>query len=108
MAISHTGEPTLKKPLRLWPGVAAGVVLALGWFVVPALFPDAVLWAIAGAFAAVLAIVIWWLFFSRAPWLERVGAILFAVVALVLTKRGVHPSIAGGMMGLMIDRKSVV
>lgn len=44
----------------------------------------------------------WWLFFSRAPWSERLGAIGLIVVALLATKRLVHPSIAGGMMGMML------
>ncbi len=92
----------LRKPLRLWPGIVAGVALALAWFIVPEAFPDVGFGAIVASLAAVVAIVVWWLFFSRAPWVERVGAILLAVVAILVTKRIVHPSIAGGMMGLMV------
>src|SRR6267143_1369848 len=48
-----------------------------------------------------LTIVVWWLFFSRAPWSERVGAIVLMGVALFATPRIVHKSIATGMMGMM-------
>ncbi len=97
-----SNESSPRKPLRLWPGVIAGLLLALLWFVVPVVFPDVGLAALAGALAAVLAIVVWWLFFSRAPWPERVGAILLAIVALLATRRIVHESIAGGMMGMLL------
>jgi outer membrane protein assembly factor BamB len=92
----------LRKPLRLWPGLVAGVALALAWFVVLDAFPDVGFGAIVASFAAVVAIVVWWLFFSRAPWLERLGATLLAVVAFFVTRRIVHPSIAGGIMGMML------
>jgi outer membrane protein assembly factor BamB len=102
MTIAPSNQLTPRKPLRLWPGVVAAVLLSLLWFVVPVVFPDGALVALAGAFAAILAIVVWWLFFSRAPWPERVGAILLATVALLATRRVVHQSIAGGMMGMLL------
>ena len=40
--------------------------------------------------------------FSRAPWSDRVGAIVLMVAALFATSRVVHASIAGGMMGFML------
>src|SRR4030095_10978170 len=40
--------------------------------------------------------------FSRAPWLERVGAIVLMVVAVLATKRIVHESIAGAGQGMLI------
>jgi outer membrane protein assembly factor BamB len=58
--------------------------------------------AVLGGLAGGLLVVVWWLFFSRAPWLERVGAIVLMVVALLATKRIVHESIANGMMGMML------
>src|SRR5258708_2241150 len=54
-----------------------------------------------GAVVCVLAIVVWWIFFSRAPWSERLGAVALAVVALAAAKRIVHVSVATGMMGMM-------
>src|SRR6266498_540189 len=102
MTTTQTDEPTPRKPLRLWPGVLAAVLLLLVRFVVPIVVPDAGMFAVLGGLVGVLAIVVWWLFFSRAPWLERVGAIVLMIVGLCATSRLVHKSIAGGMMGMML------
>jgi outer membrane protein assembly factor BamB len=101
MAIAQTDEPTPRKPLRLWPGVLAAVLLGLVRFGVPLVFPDAMMFAMIGALAGVLAIVLWWVFLSRARWSERLGAIVLMVVAMIATPRILHESIAGGMMGMM-------
>jgi outer membrane protein assembly factor BamB len=50
---------------------------------------------------------VWWLFFSRAPWIERAGAIVLMIVALLATSRLVHKSIANGMMGMMLPIHAV-
>ena len=95
-------EPAPRKPLRLWPGVVAVVLQWLSWLVVPIVAPDAPCSRCLAAVACGLAVLVWWLFFSRAPWAERVGAIVLMVVAVVATKRVVHESIANGMMGMML------
>jgi hypothetical protein len=102
MTIPQSDQPIPQKPLRLWPGVAAVVMQWLLWFVVPIVAPDATMFAMLGAFVCALAVVVWWLFFSRAPWAERVGAIVLMVVAVVATKRVVHQSIANGGMGMLL------
>ena len=56
---------------------------------------------VVGGMAGTLLIALWWLFFSRAPWLERLGAIVVMAAALFATRFILHPSIAGGMMGFM-------
>jgi outer membrane protein assembly factor BamB len=101
MAISQTDEQTLKKRLRLWPGVVAAVLLVLFRFVVPIVVAGGLLVGMMGGVACVLAIALWWAFFSRAPWAERVGAFVLMGVALVATRRIVDVSIATGMMGAM-------
>jgi outer membrane protein assembly factor BamB len=98
---------TSQKPLRLWPGVIAVALQWVLWLVVPIVFRDTAIVAVLGAVAIGLAVVGWWLFFSRAPWAERVGAIVLMVVAVVVTKRVVHQSIAGGMMGMMLPVYSI-
>ena len=92
--MSMTPEPTPRKPLRLLPGVVIVIVQWLLWFVVPVVAPDAAFVGMLGGIVGGLAIVVWWLFFSRAPWSERVGAILLMIVAVVATKLFVHESIA--------------
>ena len=100
-------KPTHQKPIRLWPGIAAVVLQWLAWFVVPFFVPEAMIYGmLVGVFCG-LAVIVWWLFFSRAPWIERVGAIVLMVVAVIATKRIVHPSIAGGMMGMMLPVFSI-
>ena len=54
-----------------------------------------------------MVILIWWLFFSRAPWVDRLGALATMVVAVVLTWQIVDKSIAGGMMGGMLPMYSL-
>jgi outer membrane protein assembly factor BamB len=86
----------------LWPGISAAVFVLLLWFVLPAAVPDAALIGMAGGMVAVAAILIWWVFFSRAPWPERIGAPVLMVVSVIAAGRAVHPSIAGGMMGFLL------
>ena len=51
MDTPHTDEPALRKPLRLWPGVAAVVLQWLVWVVVPSVVPDANFIAVLGRLA---------------------------------------------------------
>jgi outer membrane protein assembly factor BamB len=101
MTIAQTDQPILEKPLRLWPGVVAAALQWLVWVLVPAVVPQWGGFAIIGGLFFGLVIVVWWLFFSRAPWLERLVAIVLMVVAVAATSRLVHESIANGMMGFM-------
>jgi outer membrane protein assembly factor BamB len=91
-----------RKALRLWPGVVAATVQWIGWLVVPVVVPE---WAIFGFIGGLFlgpVIVVWWLFFSRALWSERLAAIVLMIVAVAATSLIVHPSISNGMMGMML------
>ena len=95
--------PRQQQPLRLWPGVVIVVLQSLAWLVLPRLFPAAAFYGIVrGIFGGGLAVIVWWLFFSRAPWVERVGALVLMVVGLFVASLFVHESIATGMMGMML------
>jgi len=78
------------------------VVQWLAWFVVPFFFPDYLLYGMLVAAVCALAIVLWWLIFSRAPWYERIGALVLIILAVIATKRIVHVSIATGSMGFLL------
>jgi len=100
---------TSRTPLRLWPGVVLAIVLVIARYVVPRVAGDAEIYSMPVAIVGILggvwctvAIVVWWLLFSRAPWSERLGAVILMAVALFATSRLVHESIAGGMMGWLL------
>ena len=90
-----------RKPLRLWPGVAIAILLFVLRFVLPVVWPDGKVYGLLGSVFGGLAVVLWWLFFSRAPWLERVGAIVVVAAAIFATLRLVDKSIATGGMGFL-------
>ncbi len=99
----QAAESTRQKPLRLRLGVVAVILQWLAWLGVPlvASGPAAGYISVLGGFAGGLAVVVWWGFLSRAPVLDRWGAIALVIVALVATSHIVHESIATGMMGMM-------
>jgi outer membrane protein assembly factor BamB len=105
---------TLSRPLRLRPGVILAVVLVIARYLVPLIAPDAeiaemplvVLAMLSGVLLAV-AIVLWWLLFSRAPWLERLAAVVLMIGGVFVTRLLVHESIRGGHMGMMLVLYSV-
>jgi len=107
MTIEQNNEG-FRRPLRLWPGV---VLVAVQWllrFGIPLVAPDGQLFgfetqlvSIFAGPAGLLAIAVWWLFFSRARWFERVGAIVAMVAAVVVTRPLMHQSIENGFQGMM-------
>lgn len=98
-----------KKPLRLWPGVALVVFQGFAAYVVPWLFPETEIAGLPigmlGLFASIaagLGVLIWWLFFSRARWSERLVGVAFIVIAVIATRAVAHPSIQGAGMGFLL------
>ncbi len=99
MTTPQTDEPTPRRPLRLWPGVAAAVLLVLFGFVL-IVVPEATMIGLLGMLVCVLAVVVWWVFLSRAPWSERLGALALMIAALAGTRLFLlHESVAKGNMG---------
>ena len=101
MSLETIGALTSRKPLRLWPGVVLAVLLLLVRFGLPVVWPDGAIFGVLGAVLAGLLIVLWWLLFSRAPWSERVGALVLMVAGGFATPYILHESITDGMMGRM-------
>jgi outer membrane protein assembly factor BamB len=101
MTFAQTYNPTVQKPLRLWPGVLLAMLQCLALFVLPVVLPDQGMYWFFGTLIFALAIVVWWAFFSRAPRSERWGAVLLMIVALVGTSRILHVSVAKAGMGML-------
>jgi outer membrane protein assembly factor BamB len=101
MANAQSDQPTRQKPLRLWPGV---VIVILQWlirFVLPMVVPAALGIGVFGGLIGGVLVFVWWLFFSRVPWLDRVVGVVLMIVALVATPFILHESIAKGGMGML-------
>jgi outer membrane protein assembly factor BamB len=94
---------TPRKPLRLWPGVAIAIVQLLVMFLGDVVAPDAPLpVGMLGGVVGALLIFLWWLFFSRARWFERVGALILMTAFIFATKAIAHESITGAGQGMLI------
>ena len=79
------------------------VAMVVLYFVAPMALPDVELpVGLMGVLVGAIGIFFWWLFFSRAPWVERIGAILLMIVAVFVTRRLVHPSISGAGQGMLM------
>jgi outer membrane protein assembly factor BamB len=107
MTVTQTGERNRERTLRVWPGVVAVVLQWLLFFVVPIIVPDAILYGIMGALVCALAVLVWWLFFSRAPQVERWGVVLLMIAGAFAASRIIDKSIANGMMGFMFPMFSI-
>jgi outer membrane protein assembly factor BamB len=107
MTIEKTSDAAPRKGLRLWPGVAAVVPqwLALIFF---ALFvPEGLAYGIIAGLVGGLLVVVWWLFFSRAPWPDRLGALVLMPIGMFAIMPFVHPSIANAGMGMLLPIFSI-
>lgn len=87
MPTDQTNSLTPRKPLRLWPGIVAVALLWLSRVGVKAVVPGFAGFSqgMQGAILGVLAVILWWAFFSRAPRSERWGAIGLMIFGLGLT-----------------------
>ena len=99
MRVVEAKEP--QKPLRLWPGV---VIVLLQWvarFGAAILSPDFTAYGVLAGLAGGLALIGWWLFFSRAGWYERLGVLVLMIAAMAATWPFLDVSISTGAMGFL-------
>jgi outer membrane protein assembly factor BamB len=90
--------------LRVWPGVAAAALIVVGLVIgisVTATMPDTAAVGNLAALIGTLAVVVWWLFFSRARWSERLGAIALMIAMWFGMRPFLDRSIIGGGMGAL-------
>jgi outer membrane protein assembly factor BamB len=99
--LQQTAETPPRRPLRLWPGVVLAILVLVARFVVPSILPDHMAYGLLGSLGGAVAIVLWWLFFSRAPWSERLGAIPLMAAVLYAARFFLDKSIATGAMGML-------
>jgi outer membrane protein assembly factor BamB len=99
-AVAEMPQPARRNKLRIWPAVIL-VLLMLGAKLAQALLltesaPSLPLFMtfVFGPVVCCGVIALWWLFFSRAPWSDRilglVGALVLGVVAFFLSDRSMH------------------
>jgi outer membrane protein assembly factor BamB len=105
MTIEHAGPSA--PALRLWPGVVLGAILLVLWIALPRVWANGGAVAFLGGVIAGLLIVLWWLFLSRAPWRERVAAVVLGIAGVAGAWFLVHPSISNAMMGMMLPIYSI-
>ena len=101
MPIAHADERLPRQPLRLWPGVVIVMLQWLGRFGVPIVMPGALQISVVTGLAGGLAVVLWWVFLSRARWSDRLGAVVAMIVGLVATSRFVDVSLATGAQRML-------
>lgn len=103
MTLTPTDETQVRRPLRLWPGVTLVVLQWLAWLAMPRLLPDFAQFALMAGLLGGTLLIFWWLFWSRAPWSERLGALVLMAAGVALTYQLAHPSIAApGGMGFFV------
>ena len=73
----------------------------------PALWPDLTIYGVIGGFVAAAAVLTWWLFLSRAAWMDRLGALGLMIAGIAATWRLVHVSISTGAMGGLLPLLAV-
>ena len=87
----------------MWPGVMCAVAMVVLYFAAPIALPEVELpVGLMSTLIGAIGILFWWLFFSRAPWVDRIGAILLMIVAVFVMRSLVHPSISGAGQGMLI------
>ncbi len=101
MKNGETNQLPSQKPLRLWPGVMAAILIVLVKFVVPVFVPDSLAIAVLGSLPLSLIIILWWLFFSRAPLWDRLGVTAFMILALAAFRPLLHQTVSGAGMGML-------
>src|SRR5688572_18324157 len=100
--MTQSNETPARKPLRLWPALVIIVLRIAAVALAPVLSEDPMLIGIGTVVGGAVLILLWWLRFSRAPWLERIGAVVLMVPLALITKRVADISIAGAGQGFLV------
>jgi outer membrane protein assembly factor BamB len=107
--MDQANTATPRKPLRLWPGISAAVLLVVFTLCLPLAGgvgggPPALF---LGGFAGGVLIILWWLVFSRARWIDRLAVPVLMAIAVLATRPFLHESMAAGGQGVLFVVLSV-
>jgi outer membrane protein assembly factor BamB len=89
------------KSPRLWPGIVIGILIILIRYILPLINPSLMVQSFMGGVIGGILTFIWWLFFSRVAWFDRLAGTGLAFVALFVTSQLIDQSIVRANMGLM-------
>ncbi|MFO7669680.1 MAG: PQQ-binding-like beta-propeller repeat protein [Bacteroidales bacterium] len=89
---------------RIRPAIIIVSIQWMLWLIIPALIPGdtTTMIRVFGGFAGGLAVLIWWLFFSRVPLLCRWVALILMILSTYAVTRLADPSITTSYQGMMI------
>ena len=91
-----------RQPLRLWPGVLIVALMLVTRLGLPLVFPQFTAEAVLAGLVGGVAIILWWLGFSRAAWADRLGAIALMALAMFVAWAISDVSMATGAMGALL------
>jgi len=104
-----TNNSLVRKPIRLWPGLVLALLVVVLRFGLSLALPDTPIFGmesgvagLLGSVVATLGIILWWLFFSRAPGAERLGALALIAVSVIASRTIAHASIVGAGQGFLL------
>lgn len=100
--LNQTPEIPTQRPLRIWPGVVSAIILLILRSVLPIVYPERLFASILGELIGCVLILIWWLFLSRSPWSDRLGAIVLMIVAGYAASCFVHISLSGMLFPILL------
>src|SRR5688572_20652777 len=107
--MDQANTSTSRKPLRLWPGMGAAVLLVVFTLFLPLAGgvgggpPTLFLGGLAGG----VLIILWWLLLSRARWIDRLAVPALMVIAVLGARPFLHESMAVGGQGVLFFVLSV-
>ena len=91
------------KPLRLWPGVVIATIVVFLRFIAPTLLPYGFAIGLLGSAVGGALMALWWLFFSRAPWVERLLAFTLFAAVIGGTMAVADPSLDAAMVAMLMS-----
>lgn len=100
MSTVKNGSKPAKSP-RLLFGLIIVIIQFILLFILPNIIPEALIVGILGGSVCGIIAIIWWMFFSRIPMLERWGGLLAFIAVLFLTYQITDISIVTANMGYM-------